>query len=240
MYRFLSIFFLFMFVRFFSLPIFAQTAAPTVTFYSVDEGTDMTLSPGDSQTAQAPLDITCTANIDDAGGKYSYICEWRIYNSDQGEDAPLLTRFDEDIHYTLTVSGGYGVKLYVTFVDARNDTTEYESDQIQIVISESKLTCPDGFSPNDDGINDVLHIDYQSIVKLSGAVFNRWGKKLHSFTLQNVDEGWDGKVGGSYVKDGAYLIHIDAVGSDGLHYRIKKVINVLKGYNEVDGSTGEQ
>lgn len=219
----------------------AQEAAPVVTFYSIDEESDVELTPGESQTAQAPLEITCRANIDDDLGHYRPICEWRIFNSDKGEDSPILTRFDQDIRYTLNHSGGYGIKLYVSFVDTEDeqaDTIEYESEVINVVISESKLTCPDGFSPNGDGVNDVFTFQHQSIVKLSGGVFNRWGQKLHTFTLENFDKGWDGRQGGDYVKDGAYLLNIDAVGSDGLHYKIKKTINVLKGFREANSSGG--
>lgn len=225
---------------------FAQSASPTISFSTTDsegETTDVEMSPGESQTAPAPLEITCAANVDavgESGETYNYVCEWRVYNSDTGEESPLLTRFDDDLTYTLTASGGYGVKLYVTFVANQADTVEYESDPFSIVISESKLTCPDGFSPNGDGINDVFHVEFESIVKVSGAIFNRWGKKLHTFTLSNLAEGWDGMVGGKPVKDGVYLLNLDATGSDGLHYQIKKAINVLKGFREVDDSTATE
>jgi gliding motility-associated-like protein len=108
---------------------------------------------------------------------------------------------------------------------------------MKIVISESELSCPDGFSPNNDQKNDEFKIKHKSIVKLQGYVVNRWGKKLHEFTLQNVDDGWDGRYGGDYVPDGAYLLYIDALGSDGVHYKIRKAINVLKGKNEGEGTT---
>lgn len=219
-----------------SLTLHAQTAEPIVSFYSDEDEQDIEMSPGDSQTAPAPLAITCTANPESEG--YSYVCEWRIYNSDEGEDSPLLTRFDENISYTLTASGGYGIKLYITF-SLDGDTVEYESDAFSIVISESSLSCPDGFSPNGDGINDTYNITCESIVKVSGAIFNRWGKKLHTFTVSNISEGWDGMVGGKVVKDGVYFLNLDAVGSDGLHYQIKKAINVLKGYRETDSSTSD-
>lgn len=217
---------------------FAQTAAPVVTFYNIKDKVDVTMKPGDKQTMQAPLDITCTANVDFQGTDYTnYTCEWRIYNSDQGEQSAFLTRYDDDITYTLTQAGGYGIKLYITFRNATNDEVEYVSDVFNIVISESKLTCPDGFSPNNDQKNDVYHISYESIVKLDGAIFNRWGKKLHTFTLQNVDQGWDGIVNGKFVRDGIYLLNLEAVGSDGVEYKIKKVINVLKGFTETEENT---
>jgi gliding motility-associated-like protein len=220
------------------VPLSAQTANPTITFHSTEEDADVTLNPGDAQTVAAPCELTFRANVDTEGSAYTnYTCEWRLYRIDEGEDKALLTRFDPDMSYTLTRSGGYGAKLYVTFVSADADTVEYESETFSITISESKLTCPDGFSPNGDGINDVFNIESQSIVKLSGAIFNRWGKKLHTFTLDNLQQGWDGRQGGNYVKDGGYMLSIDAIGSDGLHYKIKKAINVLKGFNETDETT---
>lgn len=218
--------------------VWSQSASPVISFYSVDDESEVEMTEGESQTAQAPLELTCKSNISDADG-YNYTCEWRFFKSQIGEESPVLTRFEENTSYTLTESGSYGVKLYVTFTDGSNNTLEYESDVFTIIISESSLSCPDGFSPNGDGINDVLKIDYQSIVKLEASIFNRWGKKLYSMDLHNVDAGWDGMQGGKYVKDGVYFININAVGSDGVEYKIKKAINVLKGFNETDETGGE-
>ena len=74
-------------------------------------------------------------------------------------------------------------------------------------------------------------------MKVEGYIMNRWGKVLHTFNVQNISDGWNGKVNGKPVKDGAYLLYIDAVGSDGLHYKIKKAINVMKGLRE-DADSG--
>lgn len=222
----------------------SQEALPVVRFYSIDEADDVEVTPGESQTAQAPLDLTLIANVDNPDG-YNYICEWRIWSTNDSEFNPLVTRFEEETSYTLTKSGGYGIKLYVTFTQG-TDTIEYESDPMTIVISESKLTCPDGFSPNGDGINDEFRITAQSIVKLNATFFNRWGQKVHSVTLDNVEHAedeanklvlWDGRVNGKYVKDGVYFINLYGLGSDGIEYKIKKAVNVLKGFRE-NGETG--
>ncbi len=222
----------------------AQEANPTVTFYSIDEEAEIKLTGGESATAQAPLEIKMDANLSNPDG-YKYICEWRLYRSDEGESKPLVNRYEENTSYTLTKSGGYGIKLYITF-SSGNDTIEYVSEPINVVISESKLTCPDGFSPNNDGINDYFRITAQSIVKMEAVFFNRWGQKLHSVSMDNVQhaEGeanklilWDGKVNGKYVKDGVYFLNINAVGSDGIEYKIKKAVNVLKGFHE-NGESG--
>ena len=221
-------------------------ASPTVEFYSIDEEEDVTVSPGESATAQAPLALTLTAKVSNPDD-YKYICEWRIWSTkDNGSEAnPLITRFEENTTCTLTKSGGYGIKLYVTF-SQDGDTIEYESDPISVVISESKLTCPDGFSPNNDSINDTYRITAQSIVKLDVEFFSRWGEKLHSVTLATAQhvEGepnklvlWDGKHNGKVVNDGVYFMHLDATGSDDVRYNYKKAINVMTGYTEHDGES---
>lgn len=216
-------------------------ALPVVAFYSVDEEDSVKVSPGESQTGQAPLNLHLKANVSNPDG-YKCLCEWRIWRtSDNGsENNPLATRFEENTTYTLTRSGGYGVKLYITF-SLDGDTIEYESEQMSVVISESKLKCPDGFSPNGDGINDSLRVTAQSIIKLEVDFFTRWGQKIHSTTLATAKraEGepnkliiWDGKANGKIVSDGIYLMHLEALGSDGVKYKIKKTISVMTGFKE--------
>ncbi len=216
----------------------AQSASPTISFYSIDDEADITMTEGESNTCQAPLDITCNANVTSPEG-YTYQCEWRIFNTNVGETSPILTRFEENTSYTMTSSGSYGVKLYVSFFKQDADTLIYESDVFTITISESSLTCPNAFSPNGDGINDVFNIQYKSIVKFEAMIFNRWGQKQHTMNLGNIDDGWDGRSGGKYVKDGVYFININAVGSDGVEYKIKKAINVLKGFKDEGGIGNE-
>ena len=230
---------------FFPMTLKAQDASPVVQFYSIDEAADVEVTPGSSQTAQAPLDLTLIANVDNPDN-YNYVCEWRIWNTKKNEFTPLVTRFEEETHYTLTQSGGFGIKLYVTF-SLDGDTIEYESETMTVVISESKLTCPDGFSPNNDQINDTYRITAQSIGKLDAKFFNRWGQLVHSVTLNNAQHAedepnkiilWDGKHDGKYVQDGVYFINLYGLGSDGIEYKIKKAVNVLKGFRERGETTG--
>ena len=216
-----------------SMCMCAQSASPVIEFYDKTNKADVKMNPGESQTMQAPLELKMTANLSDNEG-WDSKCEWKVYNTREGEAKPILDRFDENTSYTLTSSGSYGVKLYVTFTDADGEEMEYESEAFTITISESKLSCPDGFSPNDDGINDVFHITYQSIVKMKGVIFNRWGQKVYDFDLSNVDKGWDGRQNGRYVKDGVYYLNLQATGSDGIKYDIKKAINILKGLRDYD------
>ena len=222
-------------------------AAPYILLYSIDDEDTVVVTPGESQTAQAPVEIRLFANVGNPDN-YKCHCEWRIWSTkDNGsENSPLVSRFEENTTYVLTKSGGYNAKLYLSFT-LNNDTIEYESEPISIVISESKLTCPDGFTPNNDSINDTYRITAQSIVKLDAKFFNRWGEKLHTATLETAKhvEGepnklilWDGKKNGKVVDNGVYFLHLEALGSDGVKYKIKKAINVLKGFREGTENAG--
>lgn len=212
----------------------AQEIDPTVSYTGLpdEDGKteDFVLRDGETASADAPLNVTCKANVDCPTG-YSYKLEWRFYEEKEGEDKPFLTRFEDDMTYTFVKQGTMGIKLLVTFTASDGTQTEDEKT-IKITISGSKLSCPDGFSPNGDGINDKLKISCNSIVKCTGCIFNRWGQRLHTFTVENIRDGWDGMVNGNPVKDGVYFINIDAYGADGTHYKLKKAINVLKGYRE--------
>ena len=215
----------------------APNASPTVHFFSIDEQKDIFLNPGDASTTQAPVDVYCEVDIDDQG--YDYVCKWQFYKT-KGQEELLLTRYENATSYTLTESGGYKIVCSITF-SLDGDTIQYESDSFVVTISESSLKCPNGFSPNNDDINDKFTITYKSIVKLEAVFYNRWGKKLYTMTLDNAAEGWDGRVNGKVIPDGVYFLQLSAVGSDGVKYNIRKTINVLTGKRESaesEGATG--
>ena len=49
---------------------------------------------------------------------------------------------------------------------------------------------------------------------------------------------WDGKHNGKYVKDGVYFLNLYGLGSDGIEYKFKKAVNVLKGFSESSTTGG--
>lgn len=212
------------------------TVAPTAVYITTD-GEEIEDA---SQTQNAPLQARFMANPSDVGA-YEARYEWKITKEGEGKSV-LVHRFEEDIDYTFTESGSFRVQLYATFICGQ-DTIAFPDDAgmpepIIVSISESKLEFPNAFSPNGDGFNDVLKAKsgWQSIVEFEAAVFNRAGRKLYSWS--NPDEGWDGRVGGSYVRDGAYFLVVRAKGSDGHKYNIRKTISVLTGYSEESTSGG--
>ena len=52
------------------------------------------------------------------------------------------------------------------------------------------IGVPSGFSPNNDGSNDVLYVRGFGIETMLFQVYNRWGNWYSSTTDQHI--GWDG------------------------------------------------
>lgn len=166
----------------------------------------------------APCDITFKAVATDA----AVFREWQFSATEDFAD--VMYRFNEDeFTYTFTEYGN----IYARFVcaDASGECT-YEGDVYTIMIGESKLLCPNAFSPqNEDGVNDEWKVSYASLISYDCHIFNRWGKQLFSST--NPAEGWDGRVGGKFVPAGVYFYVIKAEGADGVKYNLSGDINIV-------------
>ncbi len=181
---------------------------------------------------EAPAKAVFEANSENLGA-FTARYEWIFV--DVALQDTFLVRYDENTEYEFSTSGSFTVTLKATFTQG-SMVYDYEYDPFTITISESKLTVPNAFTPNGDGINDVFRVkeDYQSIISFSATIFNRWGKKLYSWS--DLEGGWDGTSNGKEVPDGAYYLLLKARGADGRNYDMKKTINLLRGYTE--GGTG--
>jgi gliding motility-associated-like protein len=70
----------------------------------------------------------------------------------------------------------------------------------------SRLYVPNAFSPNDDGINDILrpHLrTFWETADYSFTIFDRWGNQL--FQTTNPTVGWDGRVNNELPMKGMYV-----------------------------------
>ena len=61
---------------------------------------------------------------------------------------------------------------------------------------------PNAFSPNGDGVNDVLLVYGNYITTMELRIFNRWGQEV--FYSQNQGQGWDGTFEGEQLTPDVY------------------------------------
>ncbi len=104
---------------------------------------------------------------------------------------PIATPTD-DITYTLTaVSQTCGASTSSVFVRVYK-----------------KITIPNTFSPNNDGVNDTWNIDaLVTYPDCSVLIYNRWGQSVYQGT--GYAKPWDGTLNGSPLPQGTYYFVID-------------------------------
>ncbi|WP_165026226.1 gliding motility-associated C-terminal domain-containing protein [Dysgonomonas sp. ZJ279] len=147
---------------------------------------------------------------------------WFVYRAADLRN-PISRSTDRDINYEFNQSGDFVVKLEVA--DASSLCVDTAS--VSFKITESKLEVPNYFSPGDSpGSNDEFRVAYKSLVRFKCTIFNRWGVKLYEWN--DPAKGWDGRYKGSFVAPGVYFYVIDAMGSDGIHYKKGGDINILR------------
>ena len=68
------------------------------------------------------------------------------------------------------------------------------TDEYEIIVStEVYANVPNAFTPNNDGLNDVLKVEYSLGIgaDFNFRIFNRWGKLM--FQTNDKNKGWDGR-----------------------------------------------
>jgi gliding motility-associated-like protein len=72
------------------------------------------------------------------------------------------------------------------------------------------INVPSGFTPNNDGKNDVIRpIIADEYVLQEFSIYNRWGQKI--FSTKEKDTGWNGKIKGVIQDSGVYVWIVNAV-----------------------------
>lgn len=95
------------------------------------------------------------------------------------------------------------------------------------VFDSTLIYVPNGFTPNNDGINDRFQITVQGrINKFSISVYNKWGNLVYSGN--NINQSWDGTINGIPVPIGVYVYIINAISFDNKNIRQNGTITLLR------------
>jgi gliding motility-associated-like protein len=148
---------------------------------------------------------------------------WFIYNKKDLAN-PIVRYTDKDVKYRFEQSGDF----MVTLETAGRNSICVDTVSLSVKVTESELQRPPNYFTPDDtpGVNDEFRVAYKSLIKFKCTIFNRWGTKLYQWT--DPAKGWDGKYNGKYVNTGVYFYVIEALGSDGVKYKMGGDINILR------------
>jgi gliding motility-associated-like protein len=126
-----------------------------------------------------------------SSGASSYIWNPTLYMNDPTICCPTFN-FPDTGRYS------YTIRATTTEGCTNIDTINF------IVVGSPVLFVPNAFSPNGDGINDILKIIQGGYGKLNYfRVFNRWGQQI--FYSVNLNQMWDGTFNGKECTQDTYF-----------------------------------
>ncbi len=110
-------------------------------------------------------------------------------------------------------------------------TNEYCSDTFTfspiVIVSWNDILFPTGFSPNNDGFNDLFKEIYKKgVVTLNYKVYNRWGGLV--FETSDPSGEWNGKLNGEDCEIGVYIWEANATMFNGNHLFKKGNVTLLR------------
>ena len=91
---------------------------------------------------------------------------------------------------------------------------------------EALLGVPNAFSPNGDGVNDVLFVEGQGITDLDLQIYNRWGQMI--FRSRDQAVGWDGTYKGVAQEMEVYVFTVRATFVDGSTQELSGNVTLLR------------
>lgn len=114
----------------------------------------------------------------------------------------------------------------VTVTD--EDTGCQAIDAINVLISDyNALYMPNAFSPNDDGVNDVLNLNYTGVLQsVRWVLYNRYGQKI--FETNNISDYWDGTFRGQKQPLGVYVYYAEATFPNNILLKSKGNITLVR------------
>ncbi len=85
---------------------------------------------------------------------------------------------------------------------------------------------PTAFSPNGDGLNDMINVHGFCIKSYKLQIYNRWGEQI--FETQDKTMSWDGSYRGKGMDTGVYIYRAEGETLNGNQFSVKGNITLLR------------
>ena len=166
---------------------------------TITVGNDLTILEGESITLNA-----------EGGDNYSW------------QPADLL--FDAD---TATPTTNITETTLFTVTNTTENNCNFSKEITITVKSESFTLIPSGFSPNNDGVNDVLNILPFNVSELiTFEIYDRWGKMIYQ--TNDMTAGWNGEIKNRAADMGVYVYFVSLIAKDGTPYTQKGNVTLIR------------
>jgi gliding motility-associated-like protein len=102
---------------------------------------------------------------------------------------------------------------------------------INSICKSAQVFIPNAFTPDGDGLNDVLMVRGKGVTIKSFRIFNRWGELVfekENFYPNDLKYGWDGKVRGVPATPDVFVYTAEVFCDNGVVYTYKGNTTILK------------
>lgn len=180
------------------------------------------------------------------------------FSVDAGESTYMI-RLGDSLQLTATSINGVGTVSYVwsgsygstlscseceSVLAKPDDMITYEvyaidekgceaTDRTMVVVQKVReVAVPTGFTPNSDGMNDVLMVHgLPGTEIMTYRIYDRWGELLFedgNFTVNDSKRGWDGNFRGTPMNAGVYIWYLEVKYSDGMTQSLKGQTTLIR------------
>jgi gliding motility-associated-like protein len=213
-------------------PSTSTSQNPTNICYSADGSYDVTLIVSNSSgsdtltmpgyiTIGAPVEVTITGNM------LITSCEETV-----------LTAVPSDGTYvwspSSTLSGSSGASVTAKPPSTQEYMVEYTSPEgctdsawaVVVVDDINTYFLPTGFTPNNDGVNDEIHLHGRGIDYFTLKIFDRIGEKV--FETSDLEKGWNGRYLGLPMNNGVFVYTLNITFCNGENVKQHGDITLVK------------
>ena len=203
------------------------SSPPQTTTYSlmvIDANGCMSLTPDQMIVTVTPPIIVKTHPIDTvvfSGDQFQLLASSGATNYSWSPATGLSNPFVANPLLTVTSDVTFNI-IATTAAGCRGDGAVTVK-----VFKGPEIYMPTGFTPNGDGKNDVFKPFTVGITKINYfRVFNRWGRLLYS--TSNLNEGWNGRIGGVVQPTGTFVWMVQGVARDGKVITKKGTVTLIR------------
>lgn len=135
-------------------------------------------------------------------------------------DCPLpIATLKKNISYIVNITNNYGCSA--------RDTVN-----IKAFCENSQVFIANAFTPDNDGVNDILLVQGKGIVQVKSLrIFNRWGEVVFersSFAPNDPAYGWDGKIKGVAGGPDVFVFTAEVICENGSVFNYKGNVSIIK------------
>jgi gliding motility-associated-like protein len=118
--------------------------------------------------------------------------------------------------YTVTIIDGSGC--------ANIDTVTITV--MDVICGEPYIFVPNAFTPNDDGVNDILYVYAPMASDLYFAVYDRWGEMV--FFTKEISKGWNGIYKGKALDPAVFVYYLKVTCVDNMIFEKQGNITLVR------------